>query len=371
MSPVTLRPPTVDRPLVDRWVSRRIPSDLVHLDTAACGRVSQATLRSEVDHLAAEAALGGYVAEEQAEVLLAVGRQALAALVGLSGDDVAFSEGAGASFAVLLQAWPLPRGARIGTVDSEYGGNARVLQQLARQRGWDLVRLPVDDHGRITGVPSDLDLVTFPHVASQRGLAQPVEQVLATGVPLLLDVAQSVGQLEVPAGCAAYVGTSRKWLCGPRGVGFAIIDPAWQRRLEEPPTLHALMHREVRRWESAEAHVAGRVGLAVAAQEWAPELLPVVQERARSARERLAEVAGWRVVEPVDEPTGITTLQPTDGADPATTRRALLHDGFLVSAVPTNRAADLAGPVLRVSTPAWVTEQDLEALAGALSRRTA
>ncbi len=218
---------------------------------------------------------------------------------------------------------------------------------------------------------SNLDLVTFPHVASQRGLAQPVEQVVATGVPLLLDVAQSVGQLEVPARCPAYVGTSRKWLCGPPGAGFAIIDPAWQQRLEEPPTLHALVHREVRRWESAEAHVAGRVGLAVAARE--------VGTRAAAGRAGAGAVraraagggAGWRVVKPVDEPTGITTLQPTDGADPPATRTALLHDGFLVSAVPTNRAADLAGPVLRISTPAWVTEDDLDALTGALSRRTA
>jgi pyridoxal 5-phosphate dependent beta-lyase len=368
---VTLRLPTIDRPLVDRWVAGRTPSNVIHLDAAACGRVSRATLHCEVDHLTAEAAHGGYVAEEQAEVRLAAGRQALAALVGLSGGDVAFSDGAGASFTVLLEAWPLPPGARIGTVDSEYGGNARVLQHLAASRGWDLVRLPVDGQSRITSVPPDLDLVTFPHVASQRGVVQPVAQVLATGVPLLLDVAQSLGQVAVPAGCAAYVGTSRKWLCGPRGVGFAVLHPSWQRQLEEPPTLQALVQPGVRRWESAEAHVAGRVGLAVAAQEWAPELLPVVHERARSARERLAQVAGWRVVEPVDEPSGITTLQPTDGADPATTRTALLHDGFLVSTVPTTRAADLAAPVLRISTPAWVTEDDLDALTVRLTRRTA
>jgi pyridoxal 5-phosphate dependent beta-lyase len=368
---MTPRPPTVDRPTVDRWVSGRAPWGVVHLDAAASDRVSRATLQSEVDHLAAEAAHGGYVAEEQAEVRLAAGRQALAALVGLTGGDVAFSEGAGASFAVLLEAWPLPRGARIGTVDSQYGGNARVLQQLAARRGWDLVRLPVDGHGRVTGVPSALDLVTFPHVASQRDVVQPVAQVQATGVPLLLDVAQSVGQVPVPAGCAAYVGTSRKWLCGPRGVGFAVISPSWQRQLEEPPTLQALVQPGVRRWESAEAHVAGRVGLAVAAQEWTPELLPVVHERARSARERLGQVTGWRVVEPVDEPSGITTLQPTDDADPATTRTVLLHDGILVSAVPANRAADLASPVLRISTPTWVSEDDLDALTSALSRRTA
>ena len=38
-------------------------------------------------------------------------------------------------------------------------------------------------------MPTGLDLVTFPQVASQRGVAQPVHEVLAAGAPLLLDVA--------------------------------------------------------------------------------------------------------------------------------------------------------------------------------------
>jgi len=40
----------------------------------------------------------------------------------------------------------------------------------------------------------------------------------------------------------------------------------------------------------------------------------------------------------------------------------------LVSAVPTTRAADLDRPVLRISTAAWATEDDVQALAGALAR---
>jgi pyridoxal 5-phosphate dependent beta-lyase len=352
-------------------VAARLATDLVHLDAAACGRASRAVLQAQIDHLLAEAALGGYVAEEQVEPVLAQGRSDLAALVGLHASDVAFSDGAATSFAVLLAAWPLPRGARVGTVPSEYGGNARVLRRLAQERGWSLVCLPVDAAGRITEVPPGLDLVTFPQVASQRGVAQPVAQVLAAGAPLLLDVAQSLGQTVVPGGCAAYVGTSRKWLCGPRGVGFAVVDASWQHRLAEPPTSVASMWTGVRRWESPESHVAGRLGLAVAAREWLPALLPVVHQRAGEARRRLAGVGGWQVVEPLAEPTGITTLLPPAGADPVATRTGLLADGFLVSAVPTSRAEDVSVPVLRVSTPAWVTDDQLDGLAGALARRTA
>ncbi|MGB8652611.1 MAG: ergothioneine biosynthesis PLP-dependent enzyme EgtE, partial [Mycobacteriales bacterium] len=96
----------------------------------------------------------------------------------------------------------------------------------------------------------------------------------------------------------------------------------------------------------------------------------VLQAAAAAARVLLEGAGGWQVVEPVDEPTGITTLRhPT--ADPFATRSALLDRGLLVSAVPTSRADDLDVPVLRVSTAAWVTPGDLEALATALDAVTA
>lgn len=350
----------------EQWVDARMPTRSVLLDVAGAGRPSREVLDAEIGHLHREAALGGYVAHDAATEQIDDGRDALAALVGLGGADVAFADGAGTAFATLLAAWPLRRGARIGTVPSEYGANARVLSRTAEERGWELVGLPVDGQGRITGVPEGLDLVTFPQVASQRGIAQPVEDVFATGTPLLLDAAQSLGQTTVPHGCSAYVGTSRKWLCGPRGVGFAVVDPHVRQALTEPPTLAPTRHTDMRRWEAQEAHVAGWVGLAVAAQQWTPDLLGFIHERARHAREVLG-TAGWTVCEPLDEPTGITTLV---GGDPFATRAGLLEDGFVTGAVPLARSADLDRPVLRVSTAAWVTDEDLERLAEALVRRT-
>lgn len=354
-------PTTAAADTASRWVAGRLPCDVVHLDAAACGRPSRAGMQAQLGHLAAEAARGGYVAETEAAPVLDAGRDRLGRLLGLTGPDVAYVDGAGTAFATLLAAWPLPSGARIGTTPGEYGGNALVLRRLADERGWTLVPLPVDGLGRVQGLPDHLDLVTFPQVASQRGVAQPVEEVLREGVPLLLDVAQSLGQTPVPPGCAAYVGTSRKWLCGPRGVGFLALDPEVGPTMTRPPTLSP--HDDLRRFDTQEAHVAGRVALAVAAQEWSPELLNTVHARAAYARTVLAQTP-WRVVEPADEPTGITTLS---GGDPVAARSALLARGLLLSAVPTSRAAELTTPVLRVSTAAWVRESDIDRLADALS----
>jgi pyridoxal 5-phosphate dependent beta-lyase len=354
---------------VTAWVAERVPMSRVHLDVAAAGRVSNAVLDAEVRHLRAEAELGPYVAEAEAEPALDAGRAALAAMVGLAGTDLFFHGGASTAFAAVLDAWPLAAGARVGTVTSEFGSNARALSRAAAARRWELVPLPVDPLGRITDVPAGLDLLAFPQVASQRGVAQPVTEVLGEGVPLLLDVAQSLGQVEVPRGAAAYVGTSRKWLCGPRGVGFGIVDPAWHDRLADPPTLNGVEYDGVRRFDGNDPHVGGRVALALAARTWSPALLGVLQAAGAAARVLLQGAAGWQVVEPVDEPTGITTLTHAD-ADPAQTQRALLEGGFVVGAVPTTRAEDVVAPLLRVSTAAWVTPGDLEALAGALDRCT-
>ena len=107
--------------------------------------------------------------------------------------------------------------------------NARALARLAAERGWELVTLPVDALGRVVEVPGPARPA---HPArrwpASAAWSSPSPTSLATGVPLVLDVAQSLGQTPVPTGCAAYLGTSRKWLCGPRGVGFTVLDPAHQ-----------------------------------------------------------------------------------------------------------------------------------------------
>ena len=157
---------------VQGWVDRRVPTSVVHLDAAACGRPSREVLAAEIAHLQAEAEHGGYVAQARAESVVAAGRAALAAMVGLTGTDVCFLDSAGSAFATLLEAWSLPVGARIGLTAGEYGANARVLRRRARERGWELVALPLDGYGRVTDLPAGLDLVTFPHVASQRGSVQ-------------------------------------------------------------------------------------------------------------------------------------------------------------------------------------------------------
>jgi pyridoxal 5-phosphate dependent beta-lyase len=128
----------------------------------------------------------------------------------------------------------------------------------------------------------------------------------------------------------------------------------------------------MRAFESAEAHVAGRVGLVLAVGEYLAAGPERVRQRlsglGRATRELLDGVAGWRVVEPRDEPSATTTLVPPDGADVVATRARLIAEhGIVTTAIGPERApGELTGPALRVSPHLDGTVEDLEALAAAL-----
>jgi pyridoxal 5-phosphate dependent beta-lyase len=374
----TLQSDLVHEDLGAAWRSARPRPAGRHLDSAACSRQSHRVLEAVAHHARHEAELGGYVAEATAEDLLQQGRSVIGGLVGMAAADVVFVESAQAALAALLAAWRLPAGARVACLPGEYAPNAAQL----RAAGLSVEHLPVDDLGRadLDGVARLLAadpprVVHLTHVASHRGVVQPAAEVAAlcreAGVPLVLDAAQSLGHVDTDLGADVVYSTSRKWLAGPRGVGLLCVRPAVTAALtplltppDDVPPLRAL--------ESGEAHVAGRVGLVLAVGEHLAAGPVRVHERlaalGRAAREVLEGVAGWRVVEPLDEPTATTTLRPPDGVDVVTTRARLLTEhGIVTTAIGPQRAPDeMTGPVLRVSPHLDATVDDLEALAAAL-----
>jgi hercynylcysteine S-oxide lyase len=364
--------------LADAWRTARPRPAGRHLDTAACSRQSNRVLEAVAHHARHEAELGGYVAEATAGDLLQQGRSVIGGLAGMAAADVAFVESAQAALAALLAAWRLPAGTRVGRLPGEYAPNVAML----RAAGLEAVPLAVDGDGRADVAALERLLATDPprfvhltHVASHRGVVQPAAEVAALcrahGVPLVLDAAQSLGHVDVDLGADVVYSTSRKWLAGPRGVGFLCVRPAVAAQLQ--PVLPAAADLPpVRGLESGEAHVAGRVGLVLAVGEHLAAGPVRVRERlaalGRAGRQVLDGAAGWRVVEPLDEPTATTTLRPPDGVDVVATRARLLTEhGIVTTAAGPERAPEeMTGPVLRVSPHVDGTVDDLEALAAAL-----
>ncbi|ODQ85484.1 ergothioneine biosynthesis PLP-dependent enzyme EgtE [Mycolicibacterium holsaticum] len=370
--------------LGEQWRSARPKVAGLHLDSAACSRQSFAVIDATTQHARHEAEVGGYVAVDAAAPVLDAGRAAVAALTGLAADHVVFTTGANHALDLLLSSWPGER--TLACLPGEYGPNLAIMAA----NGFAVRALPVDGDGRLDVDAAARQLVADPPavvhltaLASHRGLAQPLAGLAdvcrTLGVPLVVDAAQALGHLDCAVRPAAVYGSSRKWLAGPRGVGVLAVHPDLVQRLRPrlPPPEWNLPLAVTQLLEHGEANVAARVGFSVAVGEHlaaGPEQVRArLAEVGRCTREVLSDVTGWRVVEALDEPTAITTLAPTEGADPQKVRAWLIaHRAVVTTYAEVQRAPfEMTTPVLRVSPHVDATSDELAQFAEALAAATA
>ena len=371
--------------LADTWRAARPPVAGLHLDNAACSRQSFAALDAAARHARHEAEVGGYVAADAAKPVLDAGRAAVAALAGVPDAEVVFTTGSLHALDLLLSSWA-SESRELACLPGEYGPNLAVMAA----RGFIRRPLPTDGEGRVAveeaaaGLAADPpDLVHLTAVASHRGVVQPLRQMsqlcAELGLPLIVDAAQALGQIDCAAGADVIYASSRKWIAGPRGVGVLAVRPTLIQRLRPrlPPPEWVSSLSVAQRLELGEANVAARVGLSVALGEHVALGPAAVRARlaevGRLSRTVLADVRGWRVVESIDEQSAITTLAPVDGADPVKVRAWLIAERrILTTAAGVERAPlELTGPVLRISPHLDSTLDDLTTFAGALTDATA
>jgi len=371
--------------LAQAWRAARPAVAGLHLDSAACSRQSFAVLDAAARHARHEAEVGGYVAAEAAKPILDAGRAALAALAGMSEAEVVFTTGSLHALDLLLSSWP-PGGRTLACLPGEYGPNLALMAA----HGFARRTLPTDGEGRVAvdeaaiGLAADPpDLVHLTAVASHRGVVQPLRQMgqlcWELGLPLVVDAAQALGQVDCAVGVDAVYASSRKWMAGPRGVGVLAVRPTLMQRLQPrlPPPEWISSLSVAQRLELGEANVAARVGFSVALGEHIASGPAAVRaclaEVGHISRTVLADLHGWRVVEAVDEPSAITTLVPLDGADPRKVRAWLIAERRIVttSAGIERAPLELTTPVLRISPHVDTTADDLTTFAAALTDATA
>jgi len=369
--------------LADQWRTARPKVAGLHLDSAACSRQSFAVIDAAAQHARHEAEVGGYVAAEAAAPVLDAGRAAIGALTGLGGSDVVFTTGSNNALDILLSSWAGER--TVACLPGEYGPNLAVMAanrfQVSTLPADDLGRLGVEDAARrLADDPPAL--VHLTPLASHRGVVQPVAALAEVcrdlGLPLVVDAAQALGHLDCAVGAAAIYSSSRKWMAGPRGVGVLAIRAELAHRLRPrlPPPEMGLGIPVMKSLELGEANVAARVGYSVALGEHLAAGPGQIRDRLAQlggmTRTALADVKGWRVVEPLGEPTAITTLAPTDGADPERVRAWLIAErGIVTTYAEVQRAPyEMTMPVLRASPHVDTTAEDLDQFAEALAAAT-
>src|SRR5690349_14588181 len=322
---------------LDRW-RRDTPGcrERIHLNNAGAALMPQPVLDALMRHLQREAAIGGYEAADEAEARLDETYELLGRIIGAAAKNIAIVENATVAFNQAVSAFDFRPGDRIVTTRTDYPSNQLVYLSLARRAGVETVRAADRPEGgvdpesvRLFASHPRTRLVALSWVPTSSGLVQDARAVgevcAELGVPYLIDACQAVGQLSVDVNelkCDFLGGTARKFLRGPRGIGFLYVSDRMLERGAFPllvdmrgadwtdPDAFRLADgaRRFENWEYAYALVVGLAEAARYSLEVGPEGAARATQLAGQLRERLGGVPGVRVLDRGRERCAIVTV---------------------------------------------------------------
>jgi len=365
----------------------------VHLNNAGAALMPRPVLETLTRHLEREALIGGYEAADEADARVRESYARIGRLIGAAAGNVAIVENATVAFAQALSAFDFHPGDRIVTTRTDYPSNQLMYLSLARRAGVETVRaddLPeggVDPESvrRLARHPRT-KLVAVTWVPTNSGLVQDASAVgevcAGLGVPYLVDACQSVGQMVVDVGtlrCDFLAGTARKFLRGPRGIGFLYVSDRMLERGAFPlyPDLRgadwtdpdafrlADSARRFENWEFAYALVLGLGEAAGYALAVGQEGADRAGQLAAQLRERLQEIDGVRLLDRGRERCAIVTLAVA-GRDAAELKLRLRERGINTSSADRTAAGVIdmdekrATSVLRLSPHYYNTVEELD-----------
>jgi selenocysteine lyase/cysteine desulfurase len=309
---------------------------LVHLNNAGAALVPRVVRDAIAAHLDLEERLGGYEAAEDQRETIRDAYAGVARLLGAKARNIGLVQNSTVAFAQAISAFDFEPGDVVLTSRADYASNQIMYLSLARRRGVKVVRAPDAPEGGIDVEEARRlisrrrpTLVALTWIPTNSGLVQPVEDIgricQEAGIPYLVDACQAVGQMPIDVeriGCDYLAAATRKFLRGPRGIGFLYVS---DQRLEAGAhplliDMHGATWTEAdtfelapeatrfETWEFAYALVRG-VGAAAA---YALEVgLDTARDRSRElagyAREHLAALPGVRVLDRGPELCAIVT----------------------------------------------------------------
>lgn len=370
---------------------------VAHFNHAGSSLPPRPVLDAVIGHLTLEASIGGYEAAAIAADRLDAIYGSIARMLNASAEEIALVENATRGWDMAVYAIPFQPGDCVLTTQSEYASNRIALLQIARQRGVMVEAVPDDAHGQVSldalerALDRPVAAVSIAHMPTNGGLVQPAAEIGAMlrerqpDVWYVLDACQTAGQMPLDVEriqCDILSATSRKYLRGPRGAGFAYVRQSRIGSMEPPLLdLHAadlvsatefVIDPTARRFENWESHVAGRLGLG-AAVDYALDLgldaiWERVQRQATLLRRRLGEIDGVTVHDAGETRGGIVTFS-REGTAPEAIKGALAAERINVSLSNIYRTyldpeQDALGPYVRASVHYLTTDDEIERLSG-------
>lgn len=375
---------------------------LIHFNNAGAALMPDPVIDVMTRHLQLEASLGGYEAAGQRAFELESVYGAIGRLINARPDEIAVIENATRAWDMAFYSLPLGPGDVVLTSTTEYAGNYIPYLQLKKLRGIEIRIIPNDEQGQVS-LPALQDmlgddrvaLVSLPVIATNGGPVQPIEEIgalaRAAGVLFLLDACQGVGQMPIDVqkiGCHLLAATSRKYLRGPRGMGFLYVEKSLCERLEPVfLDLHSAallspdsfeIRADARRFENWECNVAAKLGLGTAVDyALAQGIEPMwqrIQHLASYLRHRLANVPGVTPQDSGSVKSGIVTFTH-QGHGAVQVQQWLAGQDKRINVTTSTFRSTLLDmqqrglqEVSRASVHAYNTEAEIDAMIQALER---
>jgi selenocysteine lyase/cysteine desulfurase len=387
---------------VERW-RRDTPAaeqGRIHLNNAGASLMPVPVYRVIQDHLEREMRLGGYEAEDDARSRIEGVYQELGTLVGAAAANMAIVENATVALSQALSALDPGPGDVLVTTRNDYASNQLMYLSLASRRGVRVIRAEDLPEGGVD--PESVRMLIREHrpalvaltwIPTSSGLVQPARAVgeicAEAEVPYVVDACQAVGQMPIDVNdlhCDFLAATGRKFLRGPRGIGFLYVSNRVLSSGFHP--LHIDMRgadwvaeegyrvrwdgRRFENWEFAHALVLGLGEAAWYAREVGLEAARDRSWRlAARLRSQLDELPGVRVLDRGAELCAIVTVE-ISGRPAGEVVAALREQGINTSSLErTSAVLDLDSKgvtsALRLSPHYFNTEGELAAAVSALA----
>ncbi len=347
---------------------------IAYLNAGSMGPLSRATAEAMAQRarLDLERGRGGKPYYELMLRLRDDVRARIAALVGSEPDRVALTSSTTDGCNIVIAGLDLGPDDEVVTTDSEHPGLLAPLHAS----GAKVVVAPTSAHPAadavdvlLAAVTERTRLIAVSHVVWTTGQVVPVHELKRrSGLPVLVDGAQSVGAIPVEVGeIDWYTVSCQKWLCGPEPLGaLHVADP--ERLRVALPTAFAPASIEpdgafepkpgAARYDSGWLALPSLAGL-LAALDCAPEWrFERAAETAARCREALA-AAGHRVVTEAGQAT-LVAFEPPRGEPAAEVAARVYEQGVVIRDLPRTGW-------VRASCGWWTSEEDVERLVAALA----
>jgi selenocysteine lyase/cysteine desulfurase len=332
----------------------------IHLNNAGAALMPRTVVDACEQHLRLESEIGGYEAADARSAEIAKVYEAVGALIGARPDNIAIVSNATAAFIQAMSSFDFSPGDVIVTTRADYTSYQITFLSLAERLGVvvkhaaDLPEGGVDPESvRELARDPRCRLVHVSWIPTHSGIIQDAEAVgdvcEEIDVPYLVDACQAIGQMPIDISrlkCDYLSATGRKFLRGPRGIGFLYASDKAMARGDHPLFVDMRGARWVEperyevaetatRYEDWEFSYALVLGMGAAARYALDVGIDVASARAfglaRRVREQLTEIPGVSVLDGGTHQCAIVTAS-IDGRDAREIVKELSHLGINTTA---------------------------------------